>query len=81
MFIHYNDLYGHTLTQELMKFTIMVDHSLVIITLYRIFCLTHALVLTKREEILHFHYVAFSLYGHALAHEPLPWGSLNSPFW
>ena len=37
MFIHYNDLYGHTLTKGLMKFTIMVDHSLVIITLYRTF--------------------------------------------
>ena len=37
MFIHYNDLYGHALTKGLMKFTIMEDHSLVIITLYRTF--------------------------------------------
>ena len=38
-----------------MKFTILVDLSLVIITIYRI-CVIHTLVYTKRgQEEVHFH--------------------------
>ena len=50
-----------------MKFTILVDPSLVIITLY--LCLGVEKIFKK---IMHFHYMT---YGHTLAQELLPRGS------
>ena len=52
-----------------MKFTILVDPFLVIITLFLIY-LIHAPVYTRREEDPN---IAFSLYGHAPTQELL-WG-------
>ena len=61
MLIHYNDLYSPALhkTLTVMKLTILVDPSLVIIDLYMyLIQLIHALVWTKRgEEILHVQYM------------------------
>ena len=59
-----------TLVQGFIKFTILLDPSLVIITIY-IICLIHvrSSVDKKRRNL------TFSLYGHAPAQEPLPRGS------
>ena len=77
MLIHYNDLYSPALhkTLTVMKLTILVDPSLVIIDLFLI-QLIHALVWTKRgEEIF-----ACSVYDHAPGKEPLLQGYFNLQF-
>ena len=59
-----------------MKFTILEDPSLVIITIYLV-CLINALE-SREKELLKSNAYAFSLndlYGHILAEEPLPHGS------
>ena len=44
---------------RVIKFTILVDPSVVIITICKhLICLIHAPVQPRREEILHFHYMA-----------------------
>ena len=74
------DLYGHYLAHwtpapGVMKVTILVDPSLVIITIYLV-CLIYALGVEKKilKEIMH-------LYGHTLAQEPLLRGSWKLQFW
>ena len=53
-----------------MKFEIVVDPSSVIITMHLV-CLNHV---QEYRRIMHFHYMAIWLYGHALAKNPCPKG-------
>ena len=56
-----------------MKFRILIDPSLVIITFLLNLCHLYLGVEKKIfKEIMHFHYM---IYGHTLAKEPLPRGS------
>ena len=63
--IHYIDLYGHALASEslphrVMKFTILVDPSLVNLTIYLV-CLIYAWEKGKEnfKEIMRFHYMTY----------------------
>ena len=54
-----------------MNFTILVDPSLVIITIYLV-CLEVEKKIFK--EIMHFHYMTY-MHDHTLAQKPLPQGT------
>ena len=72
-------VYGHAL--GIMKFTILVDPTLVIVHYFTLRLSDLCLGVEKKmfKEMMHFHYM--SLYGNTLAQEPLPWGSWNLQFW
>ena len=75
--------YGHTLAQDprVMKFTILVNPSLLIITIYR-YSVCLIIVWKKRRFLKELNaFSQYDFYGYALlAQEPLPWGLWNLKF-